>query len=475
MGQPVEELSGTPGKGQPVVFTICARNYLPQASLLVASVAQHHPGLKVLVFVLDAQGDEAEIQTFLGVPVVSGADLGLPTFFDMAIRYDILEFSTAIKPACFQYVFGTGAPWAIYLDPDMEVLQPLREVEARLARGAQAVITPHITQPLDMQHDPTELKLIRTGIYNLGFAAIANTEEAHRFVQWWADRMPTDCRVDLDAGIFVDQKYVDLMPSYLPRTDILRHRGYNVAYWNLAHRPLHRSADGPWMIDDDPAVLMHYSGIRADDADIVSVHQNRLTVSDLGEGRALFADYRERLKAQQTALNRSGIATQYAFGTFTSGETITRLMRDVYARTVPPTRAAYADVFSLEKASCVHGATGLTHRAAHLISPIMFDLWNRKAHLQAAFDLKSPASAERFAVWFAETGHREFGIAKAFVPHAVWEVRQERKSLKARWALTTLRMIEWGKKTAFLYPKPFRRAAARTVRRALPHIARRIR
>lgn len=456
------------------IFTICSKNYLPYAKALIDSVRRHEPGADVAVVLADESDGAEAIAAYLRAPVILGSELGIPTYFDMAMRYDIVEFNTALKPFAFQHFFGNGADRVIYLDPDVELHGPMHEVWGAFASGAQGILTPHICQPLDMVRNPTELKLLRTGVYNLGFLALRRTDGAERFVSWWADRMPADCRVDLDAGIFVDQKYIDLMPSYLPDTTILRHPGYNVAYWNLVHRPLTKETDGTFRAAGESLCFMHFSGVRADQDDLVSVHQDRVSVRDLGEGEELFRAYRARLAENRRGLEAAGIDTSYAYGAFNSGEAIPPLAREVYARAVPPHRGSMAEIFDLASGPFHQGATGIDHENRHLISPVMADLWMRKPHLQAAFNIRRADEAAAFALWFAETGHKEWKIPRAFVPDAVWALHARRKSLGSRLALIAINAIEQGKRFAFLYPKPVRRAAVRFNRRVLPHLVKRM-
>jgi hypothetical protein len=455
-------------------FTICSRNYLPYARALVASLTRYMPGHEVTVVLADEAASVEAIESYVGARTLKGADLPVPTYYDMAMRYDITEFNTALKPYAFLHLFGEKPGPVVYLDPDTELHRPLTEIVQAFTDGHKGVLTPHITEPLDMDRNPTELKILRTGVYNLGFAAIDSGQDGRAFVRWWADRMPAGCRVDLDAGIFVDQKYCDLMPSYLPGTRILRHPGYNVAYWNLAHRSLQRS-NGSFTVNGQPLALMHFSGIRADRDNLLSVHQDRVALDDLGEGRQLFSDYRETLRTNAEVLRDAGIETDYAYGRFRTGEAIPPLARLVYARSVPPIRRSYEAVFDLERGPFTQPAPQLQHRNRHLVSPIMADLWSRKPHLQHAFDITKPAQAEGYAIWFARTGYKEWNIPKAFVPPATLELAQGGTSLAGRSALLAVSFMEGLKRFAFLYPKPVRRAAVRWNRRVLPHIVRYLR
>ena len=477
-GSPEQWSQGSGSKAEDSValalFTICSRNYLPYAKALVASVRRQMPDRQISVILAVEDDDVAKIRDFVGARVLLARDLGIPTYYDMAMRYDVVEFNTAIKPFGFQWLFNEGADAVAYLDPDLHFHAPLTEVDEAFRAGYQAVITPHICEPLDMEKNPTELKLLRTGVYNLGFGAIANTEDGRRFVDWWASNMSVDCRADLDAGLFVDQKFIDLMPSYLPRTKILRHPGYNVAYWNLAHRPIQRQADGGFSAKGQPLVFMHYSGVRANQNDIVSVHQDRVSVDGLGDGRALFQSYRAELRSHQSLLKELAIDTSYAYGQFMTGEDIPALARSVYAKSVPPQALTFEKVFDLNAGTFSAGTTGIDHDNQHLISPIMADLWLRKPHLQAAFNIRDADEAEAFALWFAATGHKEWKIDPNFIPQAVWNLRRKNSSLSSKTAMLVMQVFEFYKKLAFLFPKPVRRAAVRWNRRILPALVSRM-
>ncbi|MEM1409267.1 MAG: hypothetical protein AAGG79_00805, partial [Pseudomonadota bacterium] len=351
----------TPSPPRRMVFTICSKNYLPRARILIASLRKFMGDWSAGLILADETEEADQLSAYVGTKILPARALDLPTYDDMAMRYDVLEFNTAVKPAAFQYWFQQGFDQVIYLDPDTELMSPLDEVASALDKGARGVITPHITGPLDMDKDPTELKLIRTGIYNLGFAAFSRSPETYSFLSWWSSKMPTECRVDLDAGIFVDQKYVDMMPSYLPGTHILRHPGYNVAYWNLAQRKLNRAPDGGWLSSDESLRFMHYSGFGQAEGQTVSIHQSRLLLPDLCEGAELFEDYRQRIRQFTEELKSTKIDLAYAYDHFASGEPVLPLLRRVYAKYTPPHKGNWQEVFDLGRSAYLKGFTGINH------------------------------------------------------------------------------------------------------------------
>lgn len=469
--EPVSAFSNTPDvSDQNVIFSICSRNYLPYAQTLVSSLQEHVPGALILLILAD-RGDVAAIEDFVGVPVIRAEDLRIPTYYDMAMRYNVTEFNTSIKPYVFRWLFDGGASSAIYIDPDIQIFRPLTEVYSALnEEGANAVVTPHITQPLDMDKKPSELRILQTGVYNLGFLALAASETSSAFVDWWLSFMPADCRADLRAGIFVDQKYVDLLPSYVPETKILRHAGYNVAYWNLAHRPL-RKEDLGWTAGGEPLVFMHFSGIRPYEERVVSAHQDRLSYDDLGEGQQLFAQYKERLKKGYRRLEECKISKDYAYGCFSDGVVIEGPIRKLYAKAVPPRSASYEEAFDPDLAHYSAPAADVRHEQRALISNVMYDVWRRKGHLRKTFDLNKPAEAEAFALWFAKAGYEEWKISKRHIPKDVWLLSKRRQSRRFKMGEVYFVLARWIKSVSFLFPKSVRRWGVRFNRAVLPRIA----
>ena len=139
------------------------------------------------------------------------------------------------------------------------------------------VLTPHATRPYQDAKQPDEISLLRTGAYNLGFIGVAKTEESRAMLNWWQERCREHCVVQPEDGLFVDQKWIDLVPGFHPGTKILRDPGLNVAYWNLHERTID-SLDPP-RCNGSPLYFFHFSGLKTDRLEAISRYQNRF---DLG-------------------------------------------------------------------------------------------------------------------------------------------------------------------------------------------------
>src|SRR5689334_14285715 len=215
------------------ICTIIAKNYLAQARCLAESFYAQHPDGRMFVLLID-QPDGCFDPHDQPFTVVLVPELAIRGFAQMAFRYNVLELSTAVKPFFIEYLFDhADLAHLIYLDPDIYCYRPLTPLLDALQTHMLA-LTPHLLEPLDDQHHPNELDILRVGVYNLGCIGLARGPELLAFLRWWQRRLERECVVDLSQGLFVDQGWIDLAPSLFAGVTIVRDPGCNVAYWNLA-------------------------------------------------------------------------------------------------------------------------------------------------------------------------------------------------------------------------------------------------
>ena len=278
----------------PVFFTICAKNFLAYARTLHASVRQHHPDARFYVALCDRIDGMIDPATE-PFEIIELERLAIPGLDGMIQRYNITELNTAIKPSVFEYLFERGERRVVYLDPDILVVSPLTDVVSRLGVDADAVLTPHVLDPAE-HAEIDDIKMLQLGTFNLGFVALNGTGRVREIVRWWARRLEHQCVIDVPNGLFVDQKWADLLPSYIASTLVLHHPGYNVAYWNLPQRRVTREVSG-WTVNGAPLVFVHFSGNDLYDERVFSRHSPNFTMEAAGGAADLLREYRERVFA----------------------------------------------------------------------------------------------------------------------------------------------------------------------------------
>ncbi len=274
-------------------FTIIAKNYLPFARVLARSFLTSHPRSRFLVFVIDEWSGfiDPSIESF---ELLGPKDVPIPEFDAMARRYDVLELSTAVKPWILRHLLqDPEAGSVLYLDPDIRIYDSLDEL-GQMCSSHGIVLIPHLTRPIPRDgRRPSELDILVSGTYNLGFLGMSRNQGADDFLRWWSERLETDCFVDPNRGFFVDQRWVDLLPGMLD-VAILRDPGYDVAYWNLHYRDISRSASG-YLVNGSPLRFFHFSGYDPFAPHRLSKHQNRIQLKKRPEIAELCDEYRREL------------------------------------------------------------------------------------------------------------------------------------------------------------------------------------
>jgi hypothetical protein len=306
--------------------TIVSRNHISFARVLTRSFLDHHPDGRVFVLLVDRNEGriDPDAEDFTLIEVESLGNV--PDLYSFLFRYTILECNTAVKPFFIAYLFERyDLRNLIYFDPDILITHNLDELAALLDQHS-IVLTPHLTEPIDDGAFPGEQAIIQSGAYNLGFIGLRRTPTTDRMLEWWQDRLYDRCVVRIEDGLFVDQKWIDLVPGIFKDVYILTHPGYNVAYWNLASRKVSLAGGRP-TVNGEPLIFFHFSGIEADDLQRVSKHQDRFTLDGVGEAEDLFRNYRARLLA---AGNRETRSWAYAFGSFDNGIAIPDVARRLY-------------------------------------------------------------------------------------------------------------------------------------------------
>lgn len=294
-------------------FTIIAQNYSAQAHAMASSLKSHSPDADIDVWVIDDINLSLRKDCCNTIPISKAIDDS--EFYRLALKYTILELSTATKPYILKYYLQTEKQEAIvYLDPDLYFCQSIEYIITKGLTDYDYLLTPHTSSPLpnDDKH-PNDLDLLKSGTFNLGFVAIRNTQPMREFVDWWLDHLSENCWANPETGVFTDQKWINLAITYWPNFKSLTEPGLNVAYWNLHERKISYTKNC-YAVNDAPLYFFHFSGFNPQTLKL-SKHENRIGV--LRQGTELFElateyknnllkfDYNEAIKKKVSIINFS--------------------------------------------------------------------------------------------------------------------------------------------------------------------------
>jgi hypothetical protein len=209
------------------------------------------------------------------------------------------------------------------MDPDILITHSLEKLYKELEQSS-IIVTPHLDK--DYPDDglmPDDSHIMRSGIFNLGFIGIRNTESADNFLLWWQNKLYDKCIVDHCAGYFVDQKFIDLATVLFREIKVIYDTGYNVAYWNIHSRNIHKEGD-IWMCNDGLLYFYHFSNYKPDNPYVLSGYQNRFSLKNSPELFELFLNYTKLLRYHGYDTSKRW---PYGYDRYSNGKTIHKIDR----------------------------------------------------------------------------------------------------------------------------------------------------
>ena len=321
-------------------FTSATLAYLDRARVLGQTLRRHQPDWHLTLLLSDEEppGFTLDLAHQPFDRLVRITELGIPDLRAWMFEHDVVELCTAVKGPMLLRMLDEGARKVVYLDPDMALLADMGQVGALLSR-CNLVLTPHQLLP---DTTPTairdnEIASLQHGIFNLGFLAVAGTDEGRRFAAWWRDRLLAHCFDDVPNGLFTDQRWCDHAPALFRGVHILRDPGVNVASWNLSQRPVSIDMNGGLLAAGQALRLFHFTKVNSiGEAMLDRYAGGRIEVFELMRW------YRDRLAANRAEGLPEG---WWAFGRYDDGTPIPRQHRRRY-RDTPKLRAQFPDPFA---------------------------------------------------------------------------------------------------------------------------------
>jgi hypothetical protein len=277
-----------------LAFTLCSINYLAQAKTLFESLKKTNPLWQFAIGLVDRNDKNVDL-SFLDCEVIEVERINIPGFDAMIKKYTIVELLTSAKPFYFEWLFNhyPDAENIVYFDPDIMVFRPLINLEQSL-QEYDIILTPHYTTPINDNCQPTELHVMQTGVFNLGFIALKRSANTFNMLKWWQSRLKDQCVIDLSRGLFVDQLWANLMPAYFDKVLIEKHPGYNMSHWNLHERVL-SVENGEYFVNGRHLVFYHFSHYSPAYPCSIAAYHDRFTFETRPDLKEIYDTYKASL------------------------------------------------------------------------------------------------------------------------------------------------------------------------------------
>jgi hypothetical protein len=392
-------------------FTICSNNYLKYAKVVGDSFKQYHQDIDFFIIVVDDKLSR-EAENKLGHKVIYFSDLSFDGKLDMAAIYSIMELNTAVKPFVIKELFKSKYKFVIYTDPDIKSYSRYSEVISA-GKIFDVVLTPHLRTPYEDDKKPSMLDIMRSGVFNLGFGGFRDTKDTNVFLDFWCNELRTNCRVDLQNGYFVDQKFCDFIPTFVENHCVIYNENYNTAYWNLHEREVSLSSN-QYFVNDKEMRFFHFSGLELDNIKNLSKHQNRHRLKSDSALYKLCKQYKSDVEKADTYLSLSADESQYKYSSFSNGYLFTDAHRSairLFGFSVESDNNLNIifnyDYFYTKK------LIEINDFGLHLsieIEPILIGIWFLREDIRKTFDICADAGQESLRKWFLESGQFEYKL-----------------------------------------------------------------
>ena len=231
-------------------------NFLAKGLTLYRSLVQHGPG-RFTFWVLCL--DDLTYKTLIklapeGVRPISMTEFeaGDHELLKAKSNRNRVEYFFTCTPSLPLFVLrqNPGAELVSYVDADLFFFSSFAPVTKELENGSILII--------EHRFAPEHRHLESHGIYNVGLLSFRNNAAGRECLEWWRTRCLEWCYDRIEEGRYADQKYLDDWPKRFPGVVVFRHKGANVAPWNVFQHRVTQHSDGRIKIDGDDLIFYHF-------------------------------------------------------------------------------------------------------------------------------------------------------------------------------------------------------------------------
>ena len=237
-------------------------NYLVKGLALYNSLVRHAGAFKLWVLCLD--GECYNLLKKLNYPNIlpvqlSELEAGDEELLKAKKNRSKIEYYFTSTPSIMLYILKHNQEVDVitYLDSDLYFYSDISPLYEKFKENSLLIIEHNFA--------PHQKYSERHGKFNVGLVSIRRDENGISCLNWWRARCNEWCYDKVEKYRFADQKYLDQWPALFKGVLILKHKGANLAPWNLSNYNLN-CKNGKVVVDEVPLIFFHFQGLKNIDA-----------------------------------------------------------------------------------------------------------------------------------------------------------------------------------------------------------------
>ena len=233
-------------------------NYLPYAKLLSKSLYKQNKSSTLFIVCMDKEVFSIlERDPILNSIVYSHNELikFRPRLKKIKKERSVAEYFFTCSAQICDFIFDKNPDIELlnYIDCDLYFYNSLKPLFDELGKASIGIIEHKF-------HWSNKSKK-KYGRFNVGWISFRNDKVGRQCVSDWAMQCIDWCYQKLENGRYADQKYLDNWPKKYSNLKILKHKGANLAIWNVKNYNIQFNK-GLILIDDQPLLFYHFAGLR---------------------------------------------------------------------------------------------------------------------------------------------------------------------------------------------------------------------
>jgi hypothetical protein len=154
------------------------------------------------------------------------------------------------------YALSLGADRVLWCDPDLYFFASPQLLFDAISPQT-ILLTPHFRCQSPTVDPANFLRNYTEGMFQAGFVGAG--KDASEPLRWWTNTCLSRMEVNYTLGLYVDQKYLDLLPVVWKDTRVFHHRGCNVSEWNRTECQRRNVGEKVLINGEFPIIFIHFT------------------------------------------------------------------------------------------------------------------------------------------------------------------------------------------------------------------------